>query len=150
MVDEKRYREFVGIKAKIQVLLKDQHGVTKEAIKSLSKDLAALKPGIPVDKLRSEALEEDLDKKIKQLENLRIQQSKYMMKEEVDQFYQPPKSTQAKNKVNLDFQTQTPQNMSFSKFASEVLDQRSQSAENGNAAARINGKAKQDVNTFRE
>ena len=88
-----------------------------------------MKPSISVDKLRSETLEEDLDRKIKQLEKLQIWQTKYTLKDEVNQFYEPPKSTKNKNRINLDFQTQTPQNMSFSKFASELMDQRGRSTE---------------------
>ena len=109
---------------------KEEDENIKEKIQDLSRELSALKPSISVDKLRSETLEEDLDKKIKQLQKLRVWQTKYTLKEEVNQFYKPPKTTTNRNRINIDFQTQTPQNISFSKFASESMEQRGQTTEN--------------------
>ena len=77
MIDEKRYHEYVRIKAQIYILQKIQDSEAKETIKGLTQNLQAIKPLIPIDKLKSETLEEDLEKKIKQMESLKIRNHKF-------------------------------------------------------------------------
>ena len=77
MIDEKRYHEYVRIKAQIYILQKIQDSEARETIKGLTQNLQALKPLVPIDKLRSETLEEDLEKKIKQMESLKIRNHKF-------------------------------------------------------------------------